>query len=356
MRVKNFFYKNIYSIFMFTVIIISSLFFLLAKISLDNMISISPNLYKEVKKIMIMTGCFTFIIILISSVLVYSLRKTIVEFSDKMCETIDSIIEKKEDIIFEYNEDTLLSKIQQKLKRLVEILNNDRNKANIEKENIKTLISDISHQIKTPIANISMYNETLIERELSKEQQIMCLSNMKSQVSKLDWLVKALIKMSRLENNIISLNKSCAYIKDTVATALSGVYLKAEEKDISITVECSDNIKLNHDKKWTSEALFNILENAVKYSNAGGKIDIVVEQWELFTKIDISDTGIGISEQDINKIFKRFYRCSDVQDIEGVGVGLYLANEIITKQGGYIKVTSKKSKGTTFSVFLQNLE
>ena len=154
---------------MFTVIIISSLFFLLAKISLDNMISISPNLYKEVKKIMIMTGCFTFIIILISSVLVYSLRKTIVEFSDKMCETIDSIIEKKENIIFDYNEDTLLSKIQQKLKRLVEILNSDRNKANIEKENIKTLISDISHQIKTPIANISMYNETLIEREFEYE-------------------------------------------------------------------------------------------------------------------------------------------------------------------------------------------
>lgn len=141
-----------------------------------------------------MTGCFTFIIILISSVLVYSLRKTIVEFSDKRCETIDSIIEKKENIIFDYNEDTLLSKIQQKLKRLIEILNNDRNKANIEKENIKTLISDISHQIKTPIANISMYNETLIERELSKEQQIMCLSTMKSQVSKLDWLVKGFNK------------------------------------------------------------------------------------------------------------------------------------------------------------------
>ena len=356
MKIKKFFYKNIYSIFMFTVIIISSLFFILAKISLDNMISISPNLYNEVKKIMIINASFTFIIILISSSLVYSLRKTIVEFSDKMCETIDSIIEKKENIIFDYNEDTLLSKIQQKLKRLIEILNNDRNKANIEKENIKTLISDISHQIKTPIANISMYNETLIERELSKEQQIMCLSTMKSQVSKLDWLVKALIKMSRLENNIISLNKSFTYIKDTIATALSGVYLKAEEKDICITVKCPDDIKLNHDKKWTSEALFNILENAVKYTNYGGKIDVSVEQWELFTKIDITDNGIGISEQDINKIFKRFYRCSEVQDIEGVGVGLYLANEIITKQGGYIKVTSKKSKETTFSVFLQNLE
>ena len=177
-----------------------------------------------------------------------------------------------------------------------------------------------------------------------------------TRINNLVVFVKNALKDEIVKINIISLNKSCAYIKDTVATALSGVYLKAEEKDISITVECSDNIKLNHDKKWTSEALFNILENAVKYSNAGGKIDIVVEQWELFTKIDISDTGIGISEQDINKIFKRFYRCSDVQDIEGVGVGLYLANEIITKQGGYIKVTSKKSKGTTFSVFLQNLE
>ena len=198
-----------------------------------------------------------------------------------------------------------------------------------------------------------MYNDTLIQRELNKDQQNMFLNNMKFQVSKLEWLVQALIKMSRLESNIISLNKVNSTLSDTIANALSGVYLKAEEKEIDLTIECPAFIKVNHDKKWTSEALFNIIENAVKYTDNGGSINIFVEEWELFTKIDIMDTGIGISEEDINNIFKRFYRCREVLEVEGIGIGLYLTNEIITKQGGYIKVKSEKGKGTTFSVFLQ---
>lgn len=353
MRLKRIFFNNIYSIFTILISIISIMFLIIIKLNLDNMVTTNPSAYNEANSLLFIIGIFILIIALIILGFIYIIRKNTINFSNDMCDIIDKVIYKEQNIEFVEDEETIFSKLQHKLKKLVEILDNNREDALIEKDNIKSLIGDISHQIKTPIANITMYNDTLIERELSKDQQNIFLNNMKFQVSKLEWLVQALIKMSRLESNIISLNKVNSTLSDTIANALRGVYLKAEEKEIDLIIECPTYIKVSHDKKWTSEALFNIIENSVKYTDNGGSISISVEEWELFTKIDIKDTGIGISEEDINNIFKRFYRSREVSEVEGIGVGLYLTNEIIIKQGGYIKVKSKKGKGTTFSVFLQ---
>lgn len=353
MRLKRIFFNNIYSIFTILISIISIMFLIIIKLNLDNMVTTNPSAYNEANSLLFIIGIFILIIALIILGFIYIIRKNTINFSNDMCDIIDKVIYKEENIEFVEDEETIFSKLQHKLKKLVEILDNNREEALIEKENIKSLIGDISHQIKTPIANITMYNDTLIQRDLNRNQQSMFLNNMKFQVSKLEWLVQALIKMSRLESNIISLNKVNSTLSDTIANALRGVYLKAEEKEIDLIIECPTYIKVSHDKKWTSEALFNIIENSVKYTDNGGSISISVEEWELFTKIDIKDTGIGISEEDINNIFKRFYRSREVSEVEGIGVGLYLTNEIIIKQGGYIKVKSKKGKGTTFSVFLQ---
>ena len=352
-NIKRLIVRNIYIIFTALVSIISIIFFLVMKLNLDKIGSVNPSIYKETNMLLIIIGVFMALILLTILGFIYIIRNNILNFSNSMCDAIDKIISKEENIVFEVNDETLVSKLQHKLKKLIEIINNDREEAIRERDNIKSLIGDISHQIKTPIANITMYNDTLIQRELNKEQQKMFLNNMKFQVSKLEWLVQALIKMSRLESNIISLNRSKNNINDTIANSLSGIYLKAENKNITLEVECPSDIKVYHDKKWTSEAIFNILENAVKYTNNGGSIKVIVEEWELFTKIDIKDTGIGISEEEINNIFKRFYRCNEVSEIEGVGIGLYLANEIITKQGGYIKVDSEIQNGSKFSVFLK---
>jgi signal transduction histidine kinase len=128
--------------------------------------------------------------------------------------------------------------------------------------------------------------------------------------------------------------------------------LNAEKKQIDVQVECPEHLDARHDRKWTSEALFNVLDNAVKYTPAGGQIRVSVEGWEMYVKIDIADTGIGISEQHQGTIFKRFYREDAVHDVDGIGIGLYLAREIVTLQGGYIRVASEVGKGSTFSVFL----
>lgn len=286
--------------------------------------------------------------------LIYSIRKDAVKFTNEMSEVIDKVILNEEKVSINLNKETIMSKLQYKLQQLVDILENDRIKANKEKDNIKELISDISHQIKTPIANINIYNDMLIYHELDNEKEKEFLNNMKLQISKLEWLVQALIKMSRLEGNMIVLNKERCHINKTIAKALSGVYLKAEEKNIEVKVYCDNELEINHDKKWVSEALFNIIENAVKYTPENGLIEITVDKGSLFSRIDIKDIGIGIFEKEINNIFKRFYRSEEVKDLEGIGIGLYLSNEIIIKHGGYIKVLSTKGKGSTFSIFLQN--
>ena len=175
----------------------------------------------------------------------------------------------------------------------------------------------------------------------------MCSSDLK-----LEFLVQALVKTSRLETGAIRLEKKEAPLIDTLAVACSGVVYEAEKKDISVTVDCPDGLRLSHDSKWTAEALFNLLDNAVKYTPRGGAIRISAEQWEMYVKLNVSDTGKGIPESNQASIFRRFYREEEVHEEQGVGIGLYLAREIVTKQGGYMKVTSEVGRGSTFSVFL----
>lgn len=223
-----------------------------------------------------------------------------------------------------------------------------------EKQSIQEIISDISHQVKTPMTNLKMYNSTLLERQLAPEKEQEFHKLMETQINKLDFLMQAMVKMSRLETGVITLSVSPAPIYDTVGLALTGIVLPAEKKNIEVVIDCDPALVMPHDKKWTAEALFNILDNAVKYTQSGGKVFVRAERWEMATKVDITDTGRGIPEQHLAQIFKRFYREDDVHDVDGVGIGLYLSREIISKQGGYIQVKSEVSKGSTFSVFLPN--
>lgn len=346
--------KNIYIMFSSIFIILSVIVLGSINIINSNMVSKNPQLSNELNKILIIVVIFIFLTTILVAMLVITLRKDIVRFSHELSNIIDKVITGDKSMDFYCNKETLTSKVQNKLKQLVDMLEFKNRKYIEEKDIIKSLISDISHQIKTPIANISMYNETLIERELDRQRQKEFLECMKEQVFKLEWLVRSLIDMSRLETGIISLDKKEGNIKDTIANAIGGVFMKAQDKKIDITIECPDDIVLYHDKKWTVEGIGNIIDNSIKYSQSESEIRILVEKWELFTKIDIEDTGIGISKKDINNVFKRFYRAEEVNELDGIGIGLYISKEIIEKQGGYIKIKSEKNIGTTMSIFLLN--
>ena len=281
------------------------------------------------------------------------IRRKLVMFSDSFCGQMDDmlsgdIMQPKQTI----EEESLFYKINYRLGRLYEVMQENKNNIAKERADLQELISDISHQVKTPIANLKMINNTLLENEVPPQKQKEFLTAQASQLDKLDFLMQAMIKTSRLETGVISLEQKQQPVYDTLAAALGGILLNAEKKQIDVQVECPEHLDARHDRKWTSEALFNILDNAVKYTPAGGQIRVFVEGWEMYVKIDIADTGIGISEQHQGAIFKRFYREDAVHDVDGIGIGLYLAREIVTLQGGYIRVASEVGKGSTFSVFL----
>ena len=295
---------------------------------------------------------FILLVFICAALFMAFLRRKLVMFSDRLCETIDNMLDGASVPPQVYEEENLFYKINHRLVRLYEVMRENRERVAKERADLQEFISDISHQVKTPIANLQMVNATLLEQSVTEEKRQEFLQASSDQLEKLDFLMQAMIKTSRLETGVISLDRKTQPIYATLAAALGGILLNAEKKNIHVSVECPSDVLLAHDKKWTGEALFNILDNAVKYTPAGGAIQVSVQSWELYAKIDITDSGKGIAESRQGMIFKRFYREEEVHNVEGIGIGLYLAREIISMQGGYIKVTSSLGSGSTFSVFL----
>lgn len=279
-------------------------------------------------------------------------RRQVSLFADDLCETLDALLSGRQPENYQPYEDSLTAKVQGKLMQYFDIMSEGKRQSQQDKQVIQSLVSDISHQVKTPIANIKMFTNILQQHQLPPEKQAEFLSTMEGQIDKLDFLMQSLIKMSRLETGTFVLHPQEGRLADTIALAMSAVWAKAEAKEISLSADCDSSICVQHDPKWTAEALGNILDNAIKYTPPGGSVTVSVRPWQFYTRVDIADTGIGIAEEHYNDIFQRFYRDPQVASQEGVGLGLYLANGIITRQKGYISVKSKVGKGTTFSVYL----
>ena len=279
-------------------------------------------------------------------------RRQVSLFADDLCETLDALLFGRQPENYQPYEDSLTAKVQGKLMQYFDIMSEGKRQSQQDKQVIQSLVSDISHQVKTPIANIKMFTNILQQHQLPPEKQAEFLRTMEGQIDKLDFLMQSLIKMSRLETGTFVLHPQEGRLADTIALAMSAVWAKAEAKEISLSADCDSSICVQHDPKWTAEALGNILDNAIKYTPPGGSVTISVRPWQFYTRVDIADTGIGIAEEHYNDIFQRFYRDPQVASQEGVGLGLYLANGIITRQKGYISVKSQVGKGTTFSVYL----
>lgn len=279
--------------------------------------------------------------------------------ADRIMNRLDAMLEHAiaGEPLEEVFDETKMSALETKLAKY--LLMNQLGKEELQKEKLRIdeLISDISHQTKTPIANLLLYSE-LLEEEIQDEKSREMIKAIHVQAEKLSFLTQSLVKASRLENGIIQTVPKENAVRELLENAVSQAESKAASKNIKIKVVPTDSTadsRALFDMKWTSEAMYNILDNAVKYTKPDGTIEISVSAYSLFTRIDIKDSGIGISEEDLPKIFGRFYKCSVSQQEEGVGLGLYLAREIIAGQDGYIKVCSKIGEGSTFSVFLRNV-
>lgn len=244
-------------------------------------------------------------------------------------------------------DESLLSALESKLAHYLAASTVSARNVQAEKDKLKALIGDISHQTKTPIANILLYTQLLMEQPGNRA----CLDALDGQTKKLQSLIDALVKTSRLESGVIALHLAGGGLQAVIDAALSQIAPKAVAKKIQITLEPTEADAV-FDPKWTEEALYNLLDNAVKYTPAGGVVRVTVTAYQLFSAIHVSDTGPGILEEEQPRVFQRFYRGAEHAEEEGVGIGLYLVRRIAEGQGGYVKVSSQVGKGSTVSLYL----
>ncbi len=290
------------------------------------------------------------------------LKKDVWEFADSLEQNLDAVIRGQEPEEIQGMDDSLLGKVNEKLHRVNHILEKKDQETQQNKEQIKELISDISHQTKTPLANQKIYLEILKSRQLPRDIMEI-VDKLDHQTDKLDFLFKSMVKMSRLETGVIQIRKENEDLTETIGRAVSAIVPAAEAKEIRLSVsvenhsapaESKGKLITPHDGKWTEEAVYNLLDNSVKYTEKGGSIEIFMAKREIFTEIHVRDTGKGIALERQAQIFTRFYREPEVHGQEGVGIGLYLARKIAELQDGYIQVRSKPGKGSDFCIYLPN--
>lgn len=226
-----------------------------------------------------------------------------------------------------------------------------------EKDRIKTMIADISHQTKTPLANILLYTELLQEQMQSgSDENRENLELLADQARKLQFLIESLVKLSRLETGVLALQPKKNAVLPLLLEMEKAFGSRAREKGLYLLIRSEETEEVKEatacfDLKWTKEALGNLIDNAIKYTDQGG-VTVSLKPYKLFVCIEVADTGIGISEEEQAKIFGRFYRSPQAADQEGVGIGLYLAREILKQESGYIKVRSEEGMGAVFSLYL----
>lgn len=281
-------------------------------------------------------------------------RKMFESRTGKTLRRLDEMLEAAINGTFEESrfDETQLSRLESRWKQYLTMSERSLKQTRQERENMKKLVSDISHQTRTSLSNILLYTE-LLEDQTENEDSKKLARQILSQTKKLEFLIQALVKMSRLETDILEVTPVQQPIRLLVERAVEEMIPRAEEKQIQIVCSLPENAQAVYDLKWTAEALGNILDNAVKYSPAGSQITVEGREFEIYACITVTDQGIGIQESEKAQIFGRFYRSAQVQQEDGIGIGLYLAREILRRENGYIKVCAREGTGSSFSVYLK---
>ena len=251
------------------------------------------------------------------------------------------------------DQETLLSKITHQLFRLQSMTKGYHARLEQDRDSIKNLITEIAHQMRTPLANIETYLDFLQDEDLSREEQKSYLKAVMLSEKKIHFLAESFIKMSRLEHRIIQIRPLDTDLLLTLSEAVSQAEEKARRRGLQICTRFPETLFHPHDADWLGEAVFNLLDNAVKYSppGSGGEILLGAEQNEMFVRIWVSDHGTGIEEGDEARVFQRFYRGSNAGKTEGFGLGLYLTREIVLLHGGFVKL-KRQEDGTCVEIYL----
>ena len=222
-----------------------------------------------------------------------------------------------------------------------------------EKINLKDIINDISHQLKTPLSALIAYNDILKNHEnMDIETKSKFIEMTSEQLDRMDWLITTLLKYARIESNAVSYNKEMIPISESIRYAIEPLKVSANNKKQRIELDFNSEGYYFHDKKWIAESLSNIIKNAIEHTDINGKIKITLEETPMSISITISDNGEGIEKSELKNIFKRFYKGKNSINPKSIGIGLSLSKKIIEAHGGSITAESELGKGTNFNIIL----
>ncbi|MBS4534105.1 HAMP domain-containing histidine kinase [Clostridium sp. D2Q-14] len=261
-----------------------------------------------------------------------------------------SIVEGQYDTFIEEDQEGDFPKLVTAFNSMGGIIRNNLEELNGEKQFLVDLLSDISHQLKTPLSSMIVYNDIMLNKNLSREQQLTFLKNNENQLERMEWLIKSLLRLARLDVHAIKFERKNNDLNTTIEESIEMIESKAIEKKVSIDFSQDEKVFLEHDIYWLKEALMNIFINSIEHSNSGDKINVEILENPIYKRIIIEDQGEGISEEDLPNIFRRFYKSKRSQKSDSVGIGLALSKAIIGGHGGIIEAESQLGEGTKFII------
>ena len=322
-------YKDYYYTIMISVLLIAAGFFALSCIN--------------------STAAFIFIAIslIIFLLFVFITYKRIKEVHE-MSDYISHISNGEYDLDIKDNKEGELSILKNNLYKIIVTLRSQQELLCKDKNYLADSLADISHQLKTPITSITMMTD-LLKNETDEEKRREFTEVINSQLSRVNWLIVTLLKLSKIDAGVIEFENTNESLKDILDDSVKPFMLSADVKGIALHAECSDDIFVDVDKNWYTEAISNIVKNCIEHTNEGGYVKVHAYQTPIFTKIVIRDNGTGIAPEDLPHIFERFYQGKNHSEAS-VGIGLALSKSILNKQNSIIDVKSAENSGTEFEI------
>lgn len=247
------------------------------------------------------------------------------------------------------NEEGELSILKNEIYKVTLMLSKQGELLKKEKMQLADAISDISHQLKTPLTSMRVMSDLLSNNDLEAEKRIEFTNNIEMQLDRMQWLLTSLLKLSKIDAGTVSFKKDRVAVSELIRKSTEPLLIPIEIKNQTLVIEGGSNVSFTGDLYWTTEALINIIKNCIEHTGEDGRISIFFDENPLFTEIKISDNGSGIEKEDLPYIFKRFYKGKNAGE-DSVGIGLAMAKTIVTSQNGDINVSSRKNEGTCFII------